>query len=261
MVEKLCSTRKARNAFKKFAERSYGTETDETIANPVISTYIRLKALGYDKLGGRIIDFLVKDPIYAPFLAFSCRGMILEPISNEFRGTIAIHKQNMLKRLAWTRNRMYDKRLTFPNEIGQFLFSKFRIPAPVNVESFYWIEDNFDMASLRRAYGSLFELISDCKIGVAEKIKNIEESLDQVWKECFKQINAKKKLYFWTIVLSSAAIGAIPGAPIGVGLLTGLGCSVASTLIADPISEYFAKKRIRKPFLDLYEARKELIRE
>lgn len=212
--------------------------------------YAVLKYLGFRELADDVL-FSITNKQYGQALKLIrvAKEFLLDPYLDPLkpivskRRDITQPKEEFLKRF-----NMQPAKFEFPFEVGRFLNDKLTLIVPKNIDGVLEVSEVYDLHELRKVMNALDESIKrEAAESAIEKSREISMIFEDVWAKTDRLRKKEKYIQKYGVSVGVAAIGSIASLPLGsfMGLLAGLGFTVADKFLGEKVSQAISEKILK----------------
>ena len=216
----------------------------------MMNAYVELRAIGLDELTEEISNKLLDDPLLGESILAQA-AHIVKPIFD-----ISPTGRN------WSLKRMQEFSIKSKKpsnihllEIGSKLMTKLT-PKPTNYEACVAVIHQYKENDLYKLLESMQRGVKERnRYSVIENLKEIEETIDNIWNDT-NRFTAAKKTVKAGLSITVGLVGGIGTSLIGagyVGLLAGLGIHVADSFFFEGLSEKIIKNLNKDYLVNVYD--------
>ena len=166
----------------------------------------------------------------------------LKPILSKRRDITQL-KEEFLKRF-----NMQPAKFEFPYEVGRFLNDKLKLIVPKNIDGALEVSEVYDLHELRKVMNALDESIKrEAAESLIEKSREISMIFEDVWAKTDRLRKKEKSIQKYGVSVGIATIGSIASLPLSsfMGLLAGLGFTVADKFLGEKVSQAISEKILK----------------
>jgi len=166
----------------------------------------------------------------------------LKPILSKRRDITQL-KEEFLKRF-----NMQPAKFEFPYEVGRFLNDKLKLIVPKNIDGALEVSEVYDLYELRKVMNALDESIKrEAAESLIEKSREISMIFEDVWAKTDRLRKKEKSIQKYGVSVGIATIGSIASLPLSsfMGLLAGLGFTVADKFLGEKVSQAISEKILK----------------